>query len=189
MLFFAKWPVCFDISEDERMASQTVDTHFWSQLWRLLFWFGKLSHDFFTFIFCNQKYISAFILFVSGSIFFASYLNLSFASRFFVGKFEKVHEFNRVWALMLSTSSNFLSKVCLWYRACLQRPTYGIGVFLVRSIHGLRAFLIRPIHGPRVFLQSRMSGRRAFLTRSCYGFHIRGQGCAFLSYLWDGKPG
>ena len=186
------------------MASQTEDNHFWSQLWRLLFWFWKLSHDFFTFIFWNQKYISAFIVFVSVSITFASYLNLIVCLNvFLIGKFEKIHEFNRVWASTLSPSNNFLTMVWLWYRACLQRPTYGISVFIVRSIHRPRAFSIRSIHGPRafsimsihrprVFLLRRMSGHMAYLTRSCYGFYLWrgwGQGYALVSCPWRGQPG
>ena len=93
---------------------------------------------------------------------------------FLIGKFEKV---NRVWALISIPSNNFLTKVSLWYRACLQRPTYGISVFLASSIHG-----------PRTFFLSRMPGRWAFLTRSCYGFYLW-QGCALVSYPWGGKNG
>ena len=35
--FFAIWLVCFDIREHDRMASQTVDTLYLSQLWRFSF--------------------------------------------------------------------------------------------------------------------------------------------------------
>ena len=121
-------------------------------------------------------------------IIFASYLNLIVCFKVFpIGKFEKVHEFNRVWALILSPTNNFLTNVCLWYRACLQRPMYGISVFLVRSIHGPTAFLIKSIHRPRAFLLCRMSVRRAFFARSCYGFYLWqgwSQGCALVSYPW-----
>ena len=83
-VFFPKWPVCFDISEDDRMASQTVDIHFWSQLWRLLFRFWKLSHDFFILFFEIKKNISAFIVFVLVSMILLHIWTWSFASRFFL---------------------------------------------------------------------------------------------------------
>ena len=93
---------------------------------------------------------------------FALYLKLIVCFKvFLIGKFEKIQEFNRDRALILSPSNSFLTKVCLWYRACLQRPTYGISIFLVRCIHGPGAFLI-----------CHMFVYMAFLIRSCYGFYL-----------------
>ena len=153
------------------MASQTVDTNFWSQKANSnIFCFG--CENFFMtssllVFFCNQKYICAFIV-------FASYLSLIVCCKvFLIGKFGKIRKFNRVRALILSPSNDFLTSVCLSYRACLQWPTYQCILSNVYS--WASAFLIRSIYGLRAFLLSYMSGRRAFLTRSWNGF-----------YLWQG---
>ena len=97
---FAIWPVCFDISEDDRITLQTVDTHFWSQL---LFWLWKLFHNFFTFIFFFAiKSTSVLFLFSCQFLrIFASNLNLIVRFKVFMTrKFENVQEFNRVRALI-----------------------------------------------------------------------------------------
>ena len=116
---FAIWPVCFDISEDDIMASQTVDTLFWSQLRRLLFWLWKVFHDFLTFVFWNQEYISAFNVFVSVSLDFCFvFLKYFFRFRVFLLRNLKTQEFNNVRALILNPTNDFVTKVCLSYRAC-----------------------------------------------------------------------
>ena len=178
-------PVCFDISEDDRMASQTVGTLFWSQLRRLLCWLLKVFHNFLTFVFCNQEYTSAFNVFLSVSLDFCCGFWNIFLLQGFLLKILKTQEFNNVRALVLNPSNEFVTKVCLSYRACLQRPTYGISVIIGRSFQAPRAFLIRSIHGPRAILLSRISGRRVLLTRSCHRFDLWEswgvQGCTLVS--------
>ena len=145
------------------MASPRVDTLFWAN--SDVFCFETESFWMTSSLFCNQNYISDFFSFrVSFCEFLLHIWTWLFASR----KYEKVQKFNRVRALILSPSCDFLTRVCLSYRAYL--PLCDISVFLVRSIHG----------------------PSAFLTRSCLVLIFGGtgvQGCAFISYPCGGKPG
>ena len=81
--------------------------------------------------------------------------------RFVLTSVKMIEWHHKQWSLIFNY---FLSKVCLSYRACLQRLKHGIIVFIVRSSQEPRTFLVRSIHGPTAFSLSRMSVRRAFLT-------------------------